>query len=410
MTPAFLERLGRAAARVLPPGEVLLARDTRGSGPMLEAALASGLLFGGRRVRRLGVLPTAALAQLVRVYGAAAGAVISASHNPYWDNGVKFFAPEGKKIPDELEAAIEAALEAPGAYTEGGALLPGGEAEAHYLRHLEGLGAGLTGLRVVVDAANGAAFHVGPEALRRAGAEVFAIGTSPDGRNINAGLGATAPETMARLVRELGYDVGVAFDGDADRAIFADRHGRIAHGDHVLYLHALLGGEPGVVGTTMTNLGLEKALAAEGIALYRAPVGDRFVARLLEEKGLHLGGEQSGHVIFRRHGPTGDGVQTALLTLARLKASGSDLADWVERLKLFPQRIENARVADKQRVMGHPRLKALIAEAERRLGEGRVNVRPSGTEPVVRVMVEGPEAALVAEVAAWLRQAIEDLN
>lgn len=410
MTPAFLERLGRAAARVLPPGEVLLARDTRGSGPMLEAALASGLLFGGRRVRRLGVLPTAALAQLVKVYGAAAGVVISASHNPYPDNGVKFFAPEGTKIPDTLEEAIEAALEEPAGFAEGGALLEGPEAEAHYLDHLLGLGADLGGLRVVVDAANGAAYRVGPEALRRAGAEVFAIGTSPDGRNINAGLGATAPETMARLVRELGYDLGVAFDGDADRAIFADRYGRIAHGDHVLYLHALLGREPGVVGTIMTNLGLEKALRAEGIPLFRAPVGDRFVAQMLEEKELHLGGEQSGHVIFRRYGPTGDGVQTALLTLARLKASGSDLADWVERLKLFPQRIENARVADKRAVMGHRRLKALIAEAERRLGEGRVNVRPSGTEPVVRVMVEGPEAALVAEVATWLRRAIEGLN
>ena len=409
MTPGFVLALGRAAAEEL-GGPVVLGRDTRASGPMLEAALVAGMLEAGAEVLALGVLPTPGVAYLAGSYGARAGAVISASHNPYHDNGVKFFGEGGKKLPDEAEARIEAALERPSAYREGGRLRAAPEGEARYLEHLLAHAPDLTGVRLVVDAAHGATYRIAPELFSRAGAEVFAIGTSPDGRNINRGLGATRPETMARLVAELGYDLGVAFDGDGDRAIFADRQGRIATGDHVLYLHARVGGLGKVVGTAMSNLGLEHALRREGVAFYRAPVGDRYVAEWMEREGAPLGGEPSGHVIFADRFHTGDGLLTALLTLAALKESGTDLADWVDALVLYPQVIENVPVSDKARVMAHPELPRLIEAAEARLGEGRVLVRPSGTEPVVRVMAEGPEEALVREAARELARALAALE
>ena len=409
MTPEFVLALGRAAALEL-RGPVVLGRDTRASGPMLEAALVAGMLEAGAEVLALGVLPTPGVAYLAGSYGARAGAVISASHNSYHDNGVKFFGEGGKKLPDEAEARIEAALERPSAYREGGRLRAAPEGEARYLEHLLAHAPDLTGMRLVVDAAHGATYRIAPELFSRAGAEVFAIGTSPDGRNINRGLGATRPETMARLVAELGYDLGVAFDGDGDRAIFADRQGRIATGDHVLYLHARVGGLGKVVGTAMSNLGLEHALRREGVAFYRAPVGDRYVAEWMEREGAPLGGEPSGHVIFADRFHTGDGLLTVLLTLAALKESGTDLADWVDALVLYPQVIENVPVRDKNRVVAHPRLAELVREAEARLAGGRVNVRPSGTEPVVRVMVEGPEEALVREVARALARALAALE
>ena len=409
MTPEFVLALGRAAALEL-RGPVVLGRDTRASGPMLEAALVAGMLEAGAEVLALGVLPTPGVAYLTGSYGARAGAVISASHNPYHDNGVKFFGEAGRKLPDEAEARIEAALERPAAYREGGRLRAAPEGEARYLEHLLAHAPDLTGMRLVVDAAHGATFRIAPELFSRAGAEVFAIGTSPDGRNINRGLGATRPETMAQLVAELGYDLGVAFDGDGDRAIFADRRGRIATGDHVLYLHARVGGLGKVVGTAMSNLGLEHALRREGVAFYRAPVGDRYVAEWMEREGAPLGGEPSGHVIFADRFHTGDGLLTALLTLAALKESGTDLADWVDALVLYPQVIENVPVRDKDRVVAHPRLAELVREAEARLAGGRVNVRPSGTEPVVRVMVEGPEEALVREVARALAEVLAALE
>ncbi len=409
MTPAFVLALGRAAAAEL-GGPLVLGRDPRASGPMLEAALVAGLLAGGIEVLRLGVLPTPGVAYLTGAYRARAGAVISASHNPYHDNGVKFFGPGGKKLADEREAAIERGLEASAPYREGGRLREAPEGAERYLDHLLAYAPDLDGVRIVVDAANGAAHRLAPTLFARAGAEVFAIGTSPDGRNINLGLGATAPETMARLVAELGYDLGVAFDGDGDRVILADRRGRIVTGDHLLYLHARVAGEPAVVGTVMSNLGLERALEEAGIRLLRAPVGDRYVLEWMEREGVRLGAEPSGHMIFRDRFITGDGMLTALLTLAALEQSGTDLADWVEELSLYPQVIENVPVADKQRVAAHPRLPELLAEAERRLGDGRVNVRPSGTEPVVRVMVEGAEAEAVREVAAWLATRIRSLE
>jgi len=408
MTPEFVLRLGRAAALEL-GGPLFIGRDTRASGPMLEAALAAGALAAGVEVRRLGVLPTPGVAYLVGAEGARAGAVISASHNPYDDNGVKFFGEGGRKLPDAVEAAIEARLE-DASYREGGRVLESEEGAERYLRHLLAQAPGLSGKKIVVDAANGATYRLAPELFSRAGARVFAIGTSPDGKNINRGLGATAPETMARLVAELGYDLGVAFDGDGDRAIFADHKGRIFDGDHVLYLAAKALGLKKVVGTIMSNLGLELALKEFGAELVRAKVGDRYVAEAMEETGALVGAEPSGHVIFKERFFTGDGMLTALVVLELLEKTGSTLADWVDALVLFPQVIENVRVRDKRRVMEHPRLLEWIAEAEAALGEGRINVRPSGTEPVIRVMVEGRDEETVKRVARELGEKIAALE
>ncbi len=409
MTPAFVMRLAGAAAAEL-GGPLVLGRDPRASGPMLEAALVAGALEAGVEVYRLGVLPTPGVAYLTGDYRARAGAVISASHNPYYDNGVKFFGEGGRKLPDELEARIEARLEEEPGYREGGRVFQATEGAERYLSHLLGHAPDLSGKKIVVDAANGATYRLAPELFSRAGAEVFAIGTSPDGRNINRGLGATAPETMARLVAELGFDLGVAFDGDGDRAVFADRKGRIFHGDHLLYLAAKALELKKVVGTIMSNYGLELALKELGTELVRAPVGDRYVAEKMEETGARVGAEPSGHVIFKDRFHTGDGMLTALVTLELLSKTGSDLAEWVDALELFPQVIENVRVRDKHRVMQHPGLAALLREAEAALGEGRINVRPSGTEPVVRVMVEGRDRARVRQIARELGEKIAALE
>ncbi|MER3426421.1 MAG: phosphoglucosamine mutase, partial [Thermoleophilia bacterium] len=284
------------------------------------------------------------------------------------------------------------------------------EAERIYMDFLLERAPDLSGLRIGVDGANGATYRLAPKVFQKAGAEVFPLFTAPDGRNINAGCGSTHPEVLSRLVGELGLDLGVAFDGDGDRVVFVDRKGRLFHGDHILYLNALYRKEEGVVGTVMSNMALEARLKERGIAFYRAAVGDRYVLEMLKEKALVLGGEQSGHVIFRDHAPTGDGLLTALLTLKALKAMGGDLSDWYEALPLYPQVLVNVRVSDKRRVMAHPRLEEAVRRAEEKLkGEGRVNVRPSGTEPLLRVMVEGPQG-LIQEVAREIQKEVEALD
>jgi phosphoglucosamine mutase len=410
LTPEFVLKLGQAAGayfrREGARPVVLLAKDTRESSDLLEAALAAGLLSQGVRVEHLGVLPTPGVAHLTQRLGATAGAMISASHNPYQDNGIKFFGPAGEKLPDEAEEAIEALLEEAHPTRGIGTVGDFREAERMYLDFLLEHAPDLSGLKVGLDLAHGATCRVGPKLFQRVGAEVMAFFNTPDGRNINKGCGSTHPEALSRFVVELGLDLGIAFDGDGDRALFVDRKGRLFHGDHVLYLAALAFGEEGVVGTVMSNMGLEVALKEKGIAFHRAQVGDRYVLEMLKEKDLYLGGEPSGHVIFRRHHTTGDGLFTALMVLGALKRTGGDLADWYEALPLYPQVLLNVKVADKAKVMGHPRLKEAVAEAERRLGgRGRVNVRPSGTEPVVRVMVEAEEGAeaLAKELAALVR-------
>jgi phosphoglucosamine mutase len=413
LTPEFVLRLGQAAGAYFRARErrpvVLLAKDTRESSDLLEAALAAGLLGQGVRVEHLGVLPTPGVAHLTRALSATAGAVISASHNPYQDNGIKFFGPDGEKLSDEAEEAIEALLEEAHPLRGVGTVGDFREAERLYLDFLLEHAPDLSGLKIGLDLAHGATYRLGPKLFQRTGAEVLAFFNTPDGRNINRACGSTHPEALARFVVELGLDLGVAFDGDGDRALFVDRKGRLFHGDHALYLLAKALGEEGVVGTVMSNMALEVRLKEEGIAFHRAAVGDRYVLEMLKEKGLHLGGEPSGHVILRRHHTTGDGLLTALFVLKALKALGGDLADWYEALPLYPQVLKNVRVADKARVTAHPALREAIAEAERALqGLGRVNVRPSGTEPLVRVMVEGP-AGLVEEVAEALAGRVAEL-
>lgn len=413
LTPEFVLKLGQAAGAYFRAREgrpvVLLAKDTRESSDLLEAALAAGLLSQGVRVEHLGVLPTPGVAHLTRTLSATAGAVISASHNPYTDNGIKFFGPDGEKLSDEAEEAIEALLDEAHPLRGVGTVGDFREAERLYLDFLLAHAQDLSGLKVGLDLAHGATYRLGPKLFQKAGAEVIAFFNTPDGRNINRACGSTHPEALARFVAELGLDLGVAFDGDGDRALFVDRRGRLFHGDHVLYLLAKALGEKGVVGTVMSNMALEVRLKEEGIAFHRAAVGDRYVLEMLKEKGLHLGGEPSGHVILRRHHTTGDGLLTALFVLKALKEMGGDLSDWYEALPLYPQVLKNVRVADKARVMAHPALREALEEAERALqGLGRVNVRPSGTEPLVRVMVEGP-GGLVEEVAERLVGRVAEL-
>jgi len=414
LTPDFVLRLGQAVGAYLrkasPRPVVLLGKDTRLSSDLLEAALAAGLMSQGVRVEHLGILPTPGVAHLTRALKATAGAMISASHNPYQDNGIKFFGPTGEKLPDEAEEEIEALLQEAHPTRGIGTVRDFREAERMYLDFLLERAPDLSGLRIGVDAANGATYRLAPKVFQKAGAEVFPLFTAPDGRNINAGCGSTHPEVLSRLVGELGLDLGVAFDGDGDRVVFVDRKGRLFHGDHILYLNALYRKEEGVVGTVMSNMALEARLKERGIAFYRAAVGDRYVLEMLKEKALVLGGEQSGHVIFRDHAPTGDGLLTALLTLKALKAMGGDLSDWYEALPLYPQVLVNVRVSDKRRVMAHPRLEEAVRRAEEKLkGEGRVNVRPSGTEPLLRVMVEGPQG-LIQEVAREIQKEVEALD
>ncbi|TBH21854.1 phosphoglucosamine mutase [Thermus thermamylovorans] len=413
LTPEFVLRLGQAAGAYFrahsPKPVVLLAKDTRESSDLLEAALAAGLMSQGVRVEHLGVLPTPGVAYLTRHLKATAGTMISASHNPYQDNGIKFFGPEGEKLPDEAEEEIEALLEEAHPTRGIGTVGDFREAERMYLDFLLAQAPDLAGLRIGLDLAHGATYRLGPKLFQRAGAEVMAFFNTPDGRNINKGCGSTHPEALGRFVVELGLDLGIAFDGDGDRVQFIDRQGRLFHGDHILYLTALAFGEEGVVGTVMSNVGLEVALKERGLAFHRAAVGDRYVLEMLKEKGLFLGGEPSGHVIFLRHHTTGDGLLTALLTLKALKVLGGDLADWYEALPMYPQVLLNVRVEDKAKVMGHPRLREAVREAEAKLkGLGRVNVRPSGTEPVVRVMVEAKEGAeAVARELADLVSALD---
>jgi phosphoglucosamine mutase len=414
LTPEWTVRLGRAAAEVLktqsPKPSVVVGRDTRRSGDMLEAALAAGLTAQGVDVVHIGVIPTPGVSFLTRHLGATAGVVISASHNPYEDNGIKFFAASGEKLPDALELEIESRVDAEHRPETGvalGVVEDYHEAERLYGDFLADLAPDLSGLRVALDCANGATYRVAPRVFSRAGADVFAVYTTPNGRNINLGCGSTHPEHLQRLVRDGGYDLGVAFDGDGDRAILVDHEGELVHGDHMLYMTALHRREEAVVATLMSNMALEVKLREAGVALERTAVGDRYVHERLLERGLTLGGEQSGHVLFLDLAPTGDGVLTALQALHAVRASGRPLAEWRRALPMFPQTLLNVRVRDKHALSRHPEVASALEAAEARLsGRGRVNVRPSGTEPLVRVMVEGPEEAEIQEVAESVAAAI----
>jgi len=379
--------------------QVLVLRDTRESGEMLEAALAAGLAEAGADVLLGGVLPTPAAPLLLGRYGFDLAAVISASHNPFRDNGIKFFGPDGFKLSDETEMAIEAALEAPRSLPERiGRIRPLHGTLEDYLRELQTRFAGLdlTGVDVVLDCANGATYQAAPEIFRRLGADVTVLADEPDGRNINAGCGSTHVEGLGEVVVQGRHALGFAFDGDGDRVLAVDRTGTVVDGDELIALAALhlrkagrLPGD-GVAVTVMTNYGFHAAMDEAGIAVATTKVGDRYVLEELRARGWSLGGEQSGHIIDTAFVPSGDGIAAALLTLEALE--GTDLADRSAMRKL-PQRLVNVPVADRDAAMAADALQAAVAEADAALlGRGRVLVRPSGTEQLVRVMVEAPTA------------------
>jgi phosphoglucosamine mutase len=423
VTPEFVLRLGWAAGRVLgngPGSKVLIGKDTRISGYMLESALEAGLVAAGVDIRLLGPMPTPAIAYLTRTLHAQAGIVISASHNPYYDNGIKFFGPDGGKLADDVETAIEAVLDEPMQTVASDVLGKAkriDDAAGRYIEFCKGsiaLGTDLSGLRIVVDCANGAAYHIIPSVLRELGADVTVIGAEPDGFNINEGVGSTHPEALTRKVTGTGADLGIALDGDADRALMVDADGRIVDGDDMLYIIALGRQAAGllrgpVVGTVMTNLGLELALRAHGIELKRTPVGDRYILELLEQQDGILGGEPSGHIICRDRTSTGDGTIAALQVLAEMVRTGRSLRELCADVEKCPQMLVNVQLGEMQAasVMASPAVREQVAAAESELGaEGRVLLRPSGTEPLIRVMVEGVDAAAVDRLAHRLADGV----
>ena len=417
LTPDLALALGRAAGLVLAPsgGRVVVGRDTRVSGPMLEAALVAGLCSAGVRVAVAGVLPTPGVAWLTRVENAIAGAVISASHNPVEDNGIKFFSSAGSKISGEDEVAIEALVkDVPTPLPEGTSI--GGvevieDATARYVGHVtSAIEGSLEGLRVVLDCAHGAAWRAGPEAFSRAGAQVIALHDGPDGTRINVDSGSTSLDVVAKAVVNEGASFGLAFDGDADRVLAVDETGDVVDGDRIIAVAALdmhrrgvLAGDL-VVTTVMANLGFRRALEQAGIEVVTVPVGDKHVAEAMTSGGAVLGGEQSGHVIFSEHATTGDGILTGLKLAEIVASSGRRLSDLAGVFETYPQVLLNVPVADASGLEGAEAVWASVRAAEEELGEsGRVLLRASGTEPLVRVMVEAErpqEAQRVAEELA----------
>lgn len=427
LDPASARLLGEEVGRRAGAGRaIVLGGDTRESTPRLLAELAAGFSRAGCAVAPAGVIPTPAVAELVLALSAGAGISVSASHNPYEDNGIKIFGSDGRKWPDEEEERLEQTLLASraadgirhgrgDAETRGrggmGTTADPRLAEMYLERLAEHVPARLDGLAIVMDAGNGAAFRIGPDALRRAGAKVTAICDRPDGRNINAGCGALHAEGMAAKTRETGAAMGVAFDGDADRAIFSDETGRVLDGDDVLWVLARdwkrrgLLTDAGVVGTVMSNFGLEAGLAREGIAFRRAAVGDRNVARLMEESGAAIGGETSGHLILP-FSPAGDGIQTALLLASVVSASAGPLSR-LATLEKMPQVVRNVRVARRVALEENPGVSRAVARAEGSLDHrGRVFLRYSGTEPLLRILVEGSEKENVVSIADELETAV----
>ncbi|MDU0347666.1 phosphoglucosamine mutase [Actinomyces sp. MRS3W] len=431
LTPELAVGLGRAAASVLVGADdsphrlgrrprAVVGRDTRASGEFLDHAISAGLAASGMDVTRVGVLPTPAIAHLTASQDVSLGVVISASHNPFPDNGIKFFARGGYKLEDAVEDRIEAALNADLARPTGAAVgrVIKGEtvADQTYINHLvDSVATDLSGLRIVVDASNGAASSVGPAALRSAGAEVIAINASPDGLNINADCGSTHPEQLQAYVRSVGADMGVAYDGDADRCMAVDAEGKLVDGDQIMGLLAVgmkadgtLGSDTLVV-TVMSNLGLILAMREHGIRTVQTGVGDRYVLEKMLQGGYTLGGEQSGHVIDTIHATTGDGVLTSLRVAARMKRTGKSLAELASIVQRLPQTLINVSGVDKSAAGTNQAVQDAVAAAEKHLGEtGRVLLRPSGTESLVRVMVEAADQDEADRVAAELAAVVKD--
>jgi phosphoglucosamine mutase len=409
LTPELALSVASAAARVLSAHDethrpvAVVGRDPRASGEMLEAAVVAGLTSAGADVLLVGVLPTPAVAFLTGDFGADIGVMLSASHNPMPDNGIKLFARGGHKLPDDIEAEIENVVAAGPAWSRPigryiGRVRSAGDAAERYLDHLSGAATGsLSGLHVVVDCAHGAASGVAPELYRRLGAQVTALACAPDGVNINLGVGSTHMALLANAVSAAGADLGIAHDGDADRCLAVDASGGLVDGDQILGLCAIAMHEAGtlradtVVATVMSNLGFHHAMRDAGLDVVTTSVGDRYVLEALRKSNLSLGGEQSGHVVFTDAATTGDGLLTALHVMARMVATGRSLADLAAVVHRLPQVLVNVQVADRSAIVSSTAVKAAVTEAEAELGDdGRILLRPSGTEQLVRVMVEAP--------------------
>ena len=426
VTPDFMLKLGWATGKVFASDDgtkptVVIGKDTRVSGYMLESALQAGLVAAGANVKLLGPLPTPGIALLTRTQNADAGIVISASHNPYFDNGIKFFNGQGSKLSDELELQIEAMIDSPMETVDSEQLGKASrivDAAGRYVEYCKSTfpdDLSLKGMKLVIDCAHGATYHIAPAVFEELGATTVVIGATPDGYNINDGVGSTEPAALQAKVLEEGADIGIAFDGDGDRLQMVNAKGELLTGDDVLYvlaMHRLANGDSdaGIVGTLMTNMGLELALEASGLRLARAKVGDRYVKELMVAEGWSLGGESSGHIICGDLSTTGDGVIAALQVLAAVRASGKTLDALASGFNPLPQVLVNVRISKGFDLTAHPTIGEACRRVESELeGRGRLLLRPSGTEPVIRVMVEGDDTvvidALADEVANVIRQA-----
>lgn len=412
ITPDFVLKLGWAAGKVLAKqggGKILIGKDTRISGYMFESALEAGLVSAGVDVGMLGPMPTPAIAYLTRTFQAKAGIVISASHNPYYDNGIKFFSAQGTKLSDEIETAIEDMLEQPLDCVESarlGKVVRIDDANGRYIEYCKStvpMGFSLNGMRIVVDCANGATYNVAQAVFSELGADVVSVGVNPDGFNINEACGSTAPEVLQRAVKANNADFGIALDGDGDRVVCVDKFGELLDGDQLLYviakgqqkLNQPLGG---VVGTLMTNMAFENAILDLGLGFERAAVGDRYVSAAMKKNGWSLGGESSGHIICRDVTTTGDGIVAALQVLWSCDVLGQRIDEVCAGVKKYPQHMINVPSENKHKYHENEAIQLAIQDYEAKMaGVGRVLLRPSGTEPVVRVMVEGKDAALVEQ-------------
>jgi phosphoglucosamine mutase len=431
ITPEFVMHLGYAAGKVLASADwhlsagtrpaVLIGKDTRISGYLLESALQAGLIAAGVDVYLAGPIPTPAVAYLTRALRLQAGVVISASHNPFEDNGIKFFSGDGNKLPDETERAIEAGLDAPIVTMPSARLGKAKRIDDAAGRYIEFCKSSfpyeldLRGLKLVVDCAHGAAYHIASHVFHEMGADVVAIGVQPDGKNINDGYGATAPANLQLAVMEHSADLGIALDGDGDRLLMVDADGKTYDGDQLIYIiaqHRKSQGvmKGGVVGTQMTNLGFEHAMQRSDIPFARARVGDRYVMELLQQNGWQLGGENSGHIICLDRHSTGDGIVSALQVLQALRVRKQTLAEAVADLVMYPQVLINVRIAKGGDLASHIDVRAAVSAAEAALqGKGRVLLRPSGTEPLLRVMVEGEDRVAVQQQAEQIAQVVRSL-
>jgi phosphoglucosamine mutase len=424
ITPELALKVGQATGLVFRRGEyrhrVVIGKDTRLSGYMIETALVAGFTSVGMDVLLLGPMPTPAVAMLTRSMRADLGVMISASHNPYDDNGIKLFGPDGYKLSDEVEHKIEALIDSDMTkrLAKSADLGRAKRIDGVHDRYIEFAkrtmprNLSLDGLRVVIDCANGAAYRVAPDALWELGADVVSIGVEPDGFNINRECGSTAPDALSRKVREMRADIGIALDGDADRVVIADEHGHLVDGDQLLAVIAESWAEdrlltkPGIVGTVMSNLGLERHLQSLDLTLVRTPVGDRYVLEKMRELGYNVGGEQSGHIILSNHTTTGDGFIAALQLLAVVKKKDKPVSQVCHRFEPLPQILRNVRYRN-GKPLENAKVRSAIASAEKRLnGHGRLVVRPSGTEPVIRIMGEGDDKIMVEEAVDGIVNAL----